>query len=44
VGTRVNSQNELKSRIYDYFDNINKEPTEFVWRYKMDNMPCGIKM
>ena len=43
-GIRVNSKNELKSRIDDYFDGINREPTEFVWRYKMDDMPGGIKM
>ena len=43
-GIRVNSKNELKSRIDNYFDGINREPTEFVWRYKMDYMPGGIKM
>ena len=43
-GIRVNSRNELKSRIDNYFDGINREPTEFVWRYKMDYMPGGIKM
>ena len=41
---RVNSKSELKSRINDYFDGINREPTEFIWRYKMDDMPGGINM
>ena len=43
-GIRVNSKKGLKSRIVNYFDGINREPTEFVWRYKMDDMPGGIKM
>ena len=42
-GIRVNSKNESKSRIDDYFAGINREPTEVVDRYKMDDIPCGIK-
>lgn len=41
---RVNSKNELKSRIDNYLNGINKEPAEFVWKYKMNEMPGGIKM
>jgi hypothetical protein len=28
-----------KSRIDMYFEEINKEPVEFIWEYKMDEMP-----
>ena len=46
-GTNINIKTVkriIKSRIVNYFDGINREPTEFVWRYKMDDMPGGIKM
>ena len=32
----------LKERIDMYFDEVNKEPVEFIWEYKMDEMPGGI--
>ena len=34
-GTRVENKEELKNRIYKYFDEINKEPVEFRWICKM---------
>ena len=39
---RVESKEELKNRIDGYFEEINKEPVEFIWKYKMDMMPGGI--
>jgi len=41
-GIRVASRDELKSRIHAYFDYLNKTPTIFMWKYKMDEMPGGI--
>ncbi|MCX6669243.1 MAG: IS630 family transposase, partial [Methanothrix sp.] len=41
-GIRVASKDELKSRIDEYFDYLNKTPTIFTWKYKMDEMPGGI--
>ena len=41
-GIRVETKEELKSRIDMYFEEINKEPVEFIWEYKMDEMPGGI--
>ncbi|MCX6669763.1 MAG: IS630 family transposase, partial [Methanothrix sp.] len=40
-GIRVASKDELKSRIDEYFDYLNKAPTIFTWKYKMDEMPGG---
>lgn len=37
-GIRVASKNELESRIYQYFDEINKEPVVFRWTYKMKDI------
>lgn len=34
-GIRVENKEELKNRIYKYFDEINKEPVVFRWTYKM---------
>ena len=42
-GIRVDSKDALRSRIDQYFHEINKEPVEFVWKYKMDEMPGGMK-
>ena len=39
-GIRVENKEELKNRIYKYFDEINKEPVVFRWTYKME----GIKL
>ena len=41
-GIRVETKEELKERIDMYFDEVNKEPVEFIWEYKMDEMPGGI--
>lgn len=37
-GIRVKSKEELVSRIYLYFDEINKEPVVYHWTYKMDEI------
>ena len=37
-GIRVKSKQELEERIYQYFDEINKEPVVFHWRYKLDEI------
>ena len=41
-GMRVSSKEELIDRISQYFDDINKSPVIFKWKYKMDDMPGGI--
>ena len=35
-GIRVNSKQELADRIYQYFDEVNREPVVYHWKYKMD--------
>lgn len=37
-GIRVKSRQELEDRIYQYFDEINKEPVVFHWTYKLDEI------
>lgn len=37
-GIRVNSKQELVDRIFQYFDEINKEPVVYHWKYKMDDI------
>lgn len=37
-GIRVKDKEELKSRIYRYFNEINKEPIPYKWTYKMDTI------
>ena len=37
-GIRVNSKQELVDRIYQYLDEINKEPVVYHWKYKMDDI------
>ena len=37
-GIRVKSKEELVARIYQYFEEINKEPVVYHWRYKMDEI------
>lgn len=37
-GIRVNSKQELAERIYQYFDEINREPVVYHWKYKMDEI------
>lgn len=41
-GIRVETKEDLKKRIDLYFDEVNKEPVEFIWEYKMYEMPGGI--
>ena len=38
-GIRVNSKEELKERIYQYFEEINQEPVIYHWTYKLDEIP-----
>ena len=37
-GIRVKSKDELKERIYKYFDEVNKDPVVPHWHYKMDEI------
>ena len=37
-GIRVSSKNELKERIYQYFEEINAVPVPYRWKYKMDTI------
>ena len=37
-GIRVNSKQELTDRIYQYFDEVNREPVVYHWKYKMDEI------
>lgn len=37
-GIRVQSKQELEERIYLYFDEINKEPVVYHWKYKLDEI------
>jgi putative transposase len=41
-GIRVSSKDELKNRIDDYFDYLNKTHIVFTLKYKMDEMLGGI--
>lgn len=35
-GIRVSTKEELVERIYQYFDEVNREPVIYHWKYKMD--------
>lgn len=35
-GIRVNTKEELTERIYMYFDEVNRDPVIYHWKYKMD--------
>lgn len=35
-GIRVNTKEELTERIYKYFDEVNRDPVIYHWKYKMD--------
>jgi len=35
---RVSSKEELVERIYDYIDDLNREPVVFKWKYKLDEI------
>ena len=37
-GIRVSSKEELKERIYKYFEEINRKPVVFRWTYKLDEI------
>jgi len=37
-GIRVASKEELAERIYQYFEEINKVPAVFHWKYKMNEI------
>lgn len=37
-GIRVKSKEELKKRIYLYFDEINREPVVFHWKHNLDDI------
>ena len=37
-GIRVKSKEELKSRIYLYFNEVNEEPVVFHWKYNLDDI------
>ena len=37
-GIRVSSKDELKERIYKYFDEVNEEPVPYKWKYRMDTI------
>lgn len=37
-GIRVKSKEELKERIYLYFEEVNREPVVYHWTYKMDEI------
>lgn len=37
-GIRVKSKEELKSRIYKYFEEVNEEPVVYHWKYRIDEI------
>ena len=37
-GIRVKTKDELVSRIYQYFSEINEEPVVFHWKYNLDDI------
>lgn len=37
-GIRVNTKQELMDRIYQYFNEVNREPVIYHWKYKMDEI------
>jgi transposase len=38
-GIRVSTKEELKERIYQYFNEVNEAPVVFHWKYKMNEIP-----
>ncbi len=40
-GIRVASKQELIDRIHLYFQQINKDPVIFRWKYKLDQTSIG---
>jgi Integrase core domain. len=43
-GMQVSSKEELRERIDQYYDDLNKMPMIFKWKYKMDQVPGGIEI
>ncbi|OUQ28334.1 IS630 family transposase [Lachnoclostridium sp. An131] len=43
-GIRVKSKEELKERIYLYFDEINQVPVVFHWKYNLDDIDVSEKV
>ena len=37
-GIRVESKEELKERIYRYFEEVNREPVVYRWKYRLDEV------
>ena len=37
-GIRVKTKQELVERIYQYFDEVNKEPVVYHWKYKINEI------
>ena len=37
-GIRVKTKEELKERIYKYFDEVNGEPVIFHWKYNLNDI------
>jgi hypothetical protein len=37
-GIRVESKEELKDRIYKYFEEVNREPVVYRWKYRLDEV------
>ena len=37
-GIRVESKEELKERIYKYFEEVNREPVVYRWKYRLEDV------
>ena len=37
-GIRVESKEELRERIYKYFEEVNREPVVYRWKYRLDEV------
>lgn len=37
-GIRVNSKEELAQRIYLYFEEVNRDPVVYHWKYRLDEI------
>ena len=37
-GIRVESREELKERIYRYFEEVNREPVVYRWKYRLEDV------
>ena len=37
-GIRVESKEELKERIYRYFEEVNREPVVYRWKYRLEDV------